>query len=249
MWPFSRHADTQLSALLAGTLPSGTRARVLKHLHACPRCADRYDERVRTERVLAQGHPVAPAPSELSLLRDSHLAAALASSEGTPAPRSSKAWMGLLAGGLVTATAVVLILRPPADTWSARGGGEAPSASLRLFCIPPTGDTLVELRGEASCPRGHQLGFGAGTTSPPVMLMLSVRGDGLSEEKGPFLVKASPGQEELLSSTTQLNLSGGTQVEVVASFAPREEAARRGLREANPGVVILRRHVAVSTAP
>lgn len=247
MWPFSRHADTQLSALLSGTLAPRARSRVLKHLHACPRCADRYDALVQSERVLAHGHAEAPSPRELSLLRDSHLAAALAGAEEAPPPRS-KAWMGLLAGGMVTATAVgLMMLRPPTDTWSARGG-TTPSTSLRLFCIPPLGDTLVELRGEDSCPRGHQLGFGAGATRPPVMLMLSIRGEGLSEEQGPFRIEGTPGHEGLLSFTAPLPLSVGANVEVVASFAAHEESARKGLHEPNPDAVILRRQVVVSTA-
>ncbi|PTL80331.1 zf-HC2 domain-containing protein [Vitiosangium sp. GDMCC 1.1324] len=246
MWTlFSRHPDAHIPELLAGTLEARVRSRVLRHLHRCPRCEARYERLVHAERMLAHDHRDALAPSELSLLRESHLAAALASAEPLPGPRRGL-WLGLAGTLAAGAVAVTLFLQPQEEVWTARGSGQ-PQAVLRVFCARPSGE-LVELRGASSCPRDGQLAFAVSAEARPMQVMVSVRGEGLDFTRGPFPVDAPPGREAPLKLTLPLDSVVGARVEVVASFAPLAEQARAGLRGASPDGVVLRKQVPVSSS-
>lgn len=241
--PF-RHPDAHFSELLAGTLPERTSQRLLRHVQRCRRCKLRYERLVLAERMLAGDNLRLPAPAELSLLRTSHLHAALAAAQSRPhAPRRG-ALLGLASALAAGVALAVLLVRPREDTWMARGSGQT-EAVLRVFCSRPSRD-IVELRDQGTCPRDGHLAFAVGALADPTQVVVRIRGDGLDVTHGPTSVTARPGHESPLELTVPLASVRSGEVEVVASFAQHPEQAASGASGAAADAVVLRQRVVVS---
>lgn len=248
---FDPHVDGLLARWAEGTLSPRQSARLLRHVHACERCGTSYERLVRASRLLEGGDPYTPTGTELAVLADTGLAAALSAAE----PGGSRShWPSLtLAGGTLAAVslAVLMVLVRPTEveTWQARGGAGSPSrAVLRVFCAVRQ-QPLRELEPSQVCPPGAQLAFAVGADSPLSHVVVAVRARGAQSTEGPFPVTGRPGAEQPLETTLPLQVPAG-EAEVVAAFAdsPREAlAALRG--ETHRGAVVLRLPVRVQETP
>ncbi len=250
---FDPHVDGLLARWAEGTLSPRQSARLLRHVHACERCGTSYERLVRASRLLEHGDAHAPTGTELAVLADSGLAAALAAAE----PEGSRfQWPSLsLAGGMLAAVslAVLMVLVRPAEveTWQARGGAGLPSrAVLRVFCAVRQQPLRELVAPSQPCPPGAQLAFVVGADAPLSHVAVDVRARGArATTEGPFPVTGRPGAEQPLETTLPLQVPPG-EAEVVAAFAdsPREAlAALRG--ETHRGAVVLRLPVRVEETP
>jgi hypothetical protein len=249
---FDPHVDGLLARWAEGTLSPRQSARLLRHAHACERCGASYERLVRASRLLEHGDPHAPAGTELAVLADTGLAAALAAAE-PEVPRFR--WPSLsLAGGMLAAASLavlVMLVQPKEadDTWQARGGSGRPArAALRVFCAERQ-QPLRELEPAQACPPGAQLAFAVGADAPLSHVAVGLRTRRLEAAEGPFAVTGRPGAEQPLETTLSLQVPTG-EAEVLAAFAdsPREAlAALRG--EPHRGAVVLRLPVRVEETP
>lgn len=248
---FDPHVDGLLARWAKGTLSPRQSTRLLRHVHVCERCGASYERLVRASRLLEHHDPYAPTGTELAVLADTGLAAALAAAE----PEGARSrWPSLsLAGGMLAAASLavlVMLVRPAeVETWQARGGAGHPSrAELRVFCAVRQ-QPLRELEPTQACPRGAQLAFAVGADAPLSHVVVAVRARGVQPTEGPFPVTGRPGAEQPLETTLSLQVPPG-EAEVVAAFAdsPREAlAALRG--ETHQGAVVLRLPVRVEETP
>jgi hypothetical protein len=249
---FDPHVDGLLARWAEGTLSPRQSARLLRHAHACERCGASYERLVRASRLLEHGDPHTPTGTELAVLADTGLAAALAAAE----PEASRTrWPSLsLAGGMLAAVSLVVLMvlvQQPreVDSWQARGGSGRPSrAALRVFCAVRQ-QPLRELEPSQACPPGAQLAFAVGADAPLSHVAVGLRTRSLQAIEGPFSVTGRPGAELPLETTLPLQVPAG-EAEVIAAFAdsPREAlAALRG--ETQRGAVVLRLPVRVEETP
>ncbi|OJH35200.1 hypothetical protein [Cystobacter ferrugineus] len=247
---FDTHVDGLLARWAEGTLSPRQSTRLLRHAHTCERCARHYERLVRASRLLERGEPHTPTDTELTVLADAGLAAALAAAEPE---RARSRWPSLaMAGGMLAAVslAVLVLIRPEEnDAWRARGTGQPTRAVLRVFCAVRQ-RPLRELEPSQACPPGAQLAFAVGADSPLSHVAVAVRGPrGAQRIEGPFPITGRPGAEQPLETTLSVQQPPG-EAEVIAAFAPSPREALAALREEeHREAVVLRLPVRIEDTP
>lgn len=219
---FSRHVDRLLGDFGAGDLSPAKTRRLLEHAKACERCGALVNQVLAAQRVL-QGSLFEPSEQEQAAWSAS-AAAVVAASAAKPEKSSSKAWFLAFAAAATCLALFVLWPRPQPfdpDEFGVRGDGKGAQASVRVYCVPPSGD-LVELDEGKACKVGHSLGFAAGANLPLRHLRLKVGQDGASLASGDFAVAARPGAEDAVELSVKLERAGRVQVD--AAFAEKPEA-------------------------
>ena len=127
---FTKHVTSQLSAYCNGELATNQSQRVRKHLLACRRCRNKYDE-IRLGVNLAQQLPLASAPAEMW----SEIEASLDERMRVPAvePKTPKFAWAFSWQRFAIVSAVVVVAVAIGIMWSSYYGPRARGQSVTLW--------------------------------------------------------------------------------------------------------------------